>query len=138
MTNSLTCSGTVGWAEVSKPIGINAPMYYYPYFTDYSKANRNGDIFMNNYTLTVNETISGPRVITLPAYGLRHSDILIKEVDGVLTVKTKSDLTGYYATLDKKYGIKNVKLASSNLSLGVLTLEFVDTENVINHTVKEV
>lgn len=94
--------------------------------------------YNTSYTLTVNDTISGPKIINLPAYGLRHSDILIKEVDGVLTVKNKLGGSGYCATLDKKYALKNVKLSSSTLSLGVLTLEFVETENVVNHAVKEV
>jgi hypothetical protein len=130
----LTCTGYV---TVSKPLGINNhAMYYYPY----TYANKNGDIFMNNYgtSLSCTVTISEPKVLNLPAYGLRHSDILIKEVDGVLTVKTKAGLTGYFATLDKSYVVKNVKLSSSTLSLGVLTLAFVDTENVVNHPVKEV
>jgi hypothetical protein len=111
-------------------------MYYYPYFQE----NRNGDIFMNNYNYAVsyNETISGSKVISLPAYGLRHSEILVKEIDGFLTVKNKAGVTGYCATVDKKYLLKNVKLNSSTLSLGVLTLEFVETENVVNHLVKEV
>jgi hypothetical protein len=126
-----------------RPLGIkDHAMYMYSYAYPYGQVNRNGDILMNNYTtsyaVSCNETISGPKVINLPAYGLRHSEILVKEVDGVLTVKNKAGVTGYCATVDKKYALKNVKLNSSTLSLGVLTLEFVDTENVVNHTVKEV
>lgn len=125
------------YVTVSKPIGMS-DLYYYPYYPN--MVNKNGDLIMNTYTYsaTFNESISEPKVINLPAYGLRHSDILIKEVDGILTVKTKTGLTGYFATLDKKYSVKNVKLNASTLSLGVLTLQFVDTENVINHAVKEV
>ena len=138
MADSLCC----GWGTADiRPLGIkDHAMYMYNYAYPYGQVNRNGDIFMNNYNYAVscNETISGPKVINLPAYGLRHSDILVKEVDGVLTVKNKTGVTGYCATVDKKYALKNVKLNSSTLSLGVLTLEFVETENVVNHVVKEV
>mgnify|MGYP003440712330 CR=1 FL=1 len=108
--------------------------------------NRNCDIFLNtegkimNTTLTswvVSNNIDSPRIVNLTAAGLQHSDIEVKEVDGQLTVKTKSGLTGHYTNLNQTYNLKNVKLNSLTLKLGVLTLEFVDTENVLRHTIKE-
>lgn len=83
--------------------------------------------------------ISEARVVTLAAYGLRHDEIIIKEIDGKLTVKTKYiGEKPLRSTLNLAYTLKNVTLKSSTLSLGVLTLEFVDNDNVTYHKVNEV
>ena len=83
--------------------------------------------------------ISEAKVVTLAAYGLRHDEVVIKEIDGKLTVKSnpigKKPLC---STLNLAYTLKNVTLKSSTLSLGVLTLEFVDNDNVTYHKVNEV
>lgn len=84
------------------------------------------------------ETISEPRIVQLPAYGLRHDEIKIKEIDGVLTVKSEPvDKTKYVATINKSYALKNVIIQSKTLSFGVLSVSFVDSENVIHHTINE-
>lgn len=94
-------------------------------------------------TITMNvsceNVISEANVVTLAAYGLRHDEIVIKEIDGKLTVKTKYiGERPLRATLNMTYALKNVTLKSSTLSLGVLTLEFVDNDNVTYHKVNEV
>ena len=84
------------------------------------------------------ETISEPRIVQLPAYGLRHDEIKIKEIDGVLTVKSEPvDKTKYIATINKSYALKNVIVQNKTLVAGVLRIEFVDSENVIHHTINE-
>jgi len=94
-----------------------------------------------NWAVTIGTsvyTINSPQIVNLTAAGLRHSDIEIKEIDGNLSVKVKSEgLKGYYSNLNNQYTLKNVKLLSSKLSLGVLTLEFVDSENVVRHKIVE-
>lgn len=112
-------------------LSINNPYYHYPYYP-------HGRLGVITYTSSYAETVSEPKVINIPAYGLRHSNIKIKEIDSTLTVKTKDKIAGYHADINKTYNLKNVKLNSSNLRLGVLILEFVDTKDVINHEVKEV
>lgn len=121
---------------------------YYPYM--YS--NKNCDVYLDiegkfmgtgqlGWSLAstpVYNSINSPRTINLTAAGLRKSDIEIKEVNGQLTVKTKTGLTGHYTNLNQTYNLKNVQLDSSILKLGVLTLEFVDTGNVVRHEIKEV
>jgi len=93
-----------------------------------------------NYAVTQcvsnNTIINSPKTINLTAAGLQKSDVEIKEVDGQLIIKTKSGLTGHYTSLNQTYDLKNVKLSSSTLKLGVLTLEFVDTENVVRHEIQ--
>lgn len=84
------------------------------------------------------ETISEPRILQLPAYGLRHDEIKIKEIDGVLTIKSEPvDKTKYTATINKSYALKNVIVQNKTLVAGVLCIEFVDAENVIHHTINE-
>lgn len=84
------------------------------------------------------ETISEPRILQLPAYGLRHDEIKIKEIDGVLTVKSEPvDKSKYAATINKSYTLKNVIVQNKTLTSGVLRIEFVDAENVIHHTINE-
>lgn len=86
----------------------------------------------------VPETISAPRILQLPAYGLRHDEIKIKEIDGVLTIKSEPvDKTKYYASIYKTYTLKNVVVQNKTLVAGVLSIEFVDAENVIHHTINE-
>jgi len=128
------------YTSVLPPLG---PFAKYPY------TNKNMDIIYNTerklmnftssnfITMNVNYTIESPKTVHLTAAGLRHSDIEIKEVDSKLHINTKSGLKGFYTTICAVYDLKNVKLHSSTLSLGVLTLEFVDTDNVVRHTVKE-
>ncbi len=85
------------------------------------------------------ETVSAPKVINLPAYGLRHDEISIKEIDGVITIKsTPVDKNKYCTSINKSYALKNVVFKSSSLALGVLYVEFVDSKNVVIHKVNEV
>ena len=85
------------------------------------------------------ETISAPKVINLPAYGLQHDEISIKEIDGVITVKsTPVDKNKYCASINKSYALKNVVFKSSSLASGVLYIEFVDSDNVTYHKVNEI
>lgn len=123
----------VDWANVSV-----SPMYSYnPYI------NWNSNYYSKGTTMTMNVSyenfISEAKVVTLAAYGLRHDEVVIKEIDGKLTVKSnpigKKPLC---STLNLAYTLKNVTLKSSTLSLGVLTLEFVDNDNVTYHKVNEV
>ena len=83
--------------------------------------------------------ISEAKTIYLAAYGLMYDEIIIKEVDGKLTIKTAQkgvNPNGYLvATINTSYTLKNTTLKSSSLSKGVLTLEFEDTPNVTYHKV---
>lgn len=80
--------------------------------------------------------ISEAKSISIPAYGLSSEEIIIKEVDGKLTiVSNSSGVSSCRASLSKSYTLKNVKLDSTTLMLGVLTLDFVDTDNVVIHKV---
>jgi hypothetical protein len=115
--------------------------------------NFNNDLYkakiqeMNNYFIPYTsvsyvssgpETISEPRILQLPAYGLRHDEIKIKEIDGVLTVKSEPvDKTKYTATINKIYTLKNVIVQNKTLVAGVLSVEFVDSDNVVRHTINE-
>ncbi len=82
--------------------------------------------------------ISEAKSISVPAYGLSSEEIIIKEVDGKLTiVSNSSGVSSCRASLSKSYTLKNVKLDSTTLALGVLTLDFVDTENVVIHKVNK-
>jgi hypothetical protein len=80
--------------------------------------------------------VSEAKSISIAAYGLSSEEIIIKEVDGKLTiVSNSSGVSSCRASLSKSYTLKNVRLDSTTLSLGVLTLNFVDTENVVIHKV---
>ena len=81
-----------------------------------------------------NQQISKPSTIELPAYGLDKSDIVIKEIGGELTVRSSSDRKTK-VTLDKIYKLNNVLFKEARLELGVLFLEFIDSENVKRHEV---
>jgi hypothetical protein len=97
-----------------------------------------GPYYYNTSIAIGPETISEPRIVQLPAYGLRHDEIKIKEIDGVLTVKSEPvDKTKYAATINKSYALKNVIVQNKTLVAGVLRIEFVDSENVIHHTINE-
>lgn len=107
--------------------------YYIPlsnYYIPYTCANIS--------CTTSTETISAPKILQLPAYGLRHDEINIKEIDGVLTIKSEPvDKAKYCTTINKTYTLKNVIIQSKTLSFGVLSVSFVDSENVIHHTINE-
>lgn len=112
---------------------LNHPMYYH-----YSP---NDAMFYGRWAVSasLNDVISAPKIINQPAYGLLHDEISIKEIDEVLTIKSMpTDKSKYCASINKSYTLKNVVFKSSSLSLGVLTIEFVDSENVIIHKVNEV
>ena len=80
--------------------------------------------------------ISESKSISIAAYGLLPEEIIIKEIEGKLTVKSAPKIkTTVQSNLSLSYTLKNVKLDSITLMLGVLTLDFVDTENVVIHAV---
>lgn len=80
--------------------------------------------------------LSGTKSISMPAYGLLPEEIVIKEADGKLTVKSAPKVkANVQSNLNLAYTLKNVKLDSTTLALGVLTLDFVDTDNVVIHKV---
>lgn len=80
--------------------------------------------------------ISEAKSISIPAYGLSSEEIVIKEVDGKLTiVSNSSKVSSCRASLSRSYTLKNVRLDSTTLELGVLILDFVDTDNVVIHKV---
>ena len=80
--------------------------------------------------------ISEAKSISVAAYGLEPEEIVIKEVDGRLTVKSAPKVkTNVQSNLNLSYTLKNVKLDSTTLMLGVLTLDFVDTDNVVIHKI---
>lgn len=87
-------------------------------------------------TMCYENVISETKSISVPAYGLLPEEIVIKEVDGKLTVKSAPKVkANVQSNLNLAYTLKNVKLDSTTLALGVLTLDFVDTENVVIHKV---
>lgn len=80
--------------------------------------------------------VSEAKSISVAAYGLLPNEIIIKEVDGKLTVKSTPKVkANVQSNLNLSYTLKNTKLDSVTLALGVLTIDFVDTENVVIHKV---
>ena len=89
-------------------------------------------------TMCCENVISEAKSISVAAYGLLPEEIVIKEVDGKLTVKSAPKVkTSTQSNLSLSYTLKNVKLDSTTLALGVLILDFVDTENVVIHKVNK-
>lgn len=124
-------NGDTGWS-----LSVRDPMYgNLGYISNYNHALSYGGWAT---TGSLSEIISSPKVIKQPAYGLRHDEISIKEIDGVIIIKsTPVDKNKYCASINKSYTLKNVVFKSSSLALGVLYVEFVDSENVVIHKVNE-
>lgn len=102
--------------------------YSYP-LTFYSGAN----------TITIGSpsndcVISEPKIVEIAAYGLGQDEIIIKEIDGIITVKNKK-VDRFHAEINKKYTLKNTKLTGVSLYQGVLLLSFDDGEDVIYHEI---
>lgn len=91
----------------------------------------------NNYAICNYENVvSEAKSISVAAYGLEPDEIIVKEIEGKLTVKSTPKVkTNVQSNLNLSYTLKNTRLDSITLMLGVLTLDFVDTENVVIHKV---
>lgn len=133
-----TCWGNSSYLFPSSLIKNNKSNIYFD-----CEARRNYED-MNQYlnwgikTMCCENVISETKSISVPAYGLLPEEIVIKEVDGKLTVKSAPKVkTSTQSNLSLSYILKNVKLDSTTLALGVLILDFVDTENVVIHKVNK-
>ena len=79
-------------------------------------------------------TINQPTILEIVAYGLKKSDIEIKEINNELQIKSKSTRKTN-ANINKVYKLSNVVFKEAYLELGVLFIEFVDSENVKRHEI---
>ena len=129
------CFGGVSCLPRTPDKGYKSNLYF-----DYMPLKTYNDmspyLYWGAKTMCCENVISEAKSISVAAYGLLPEEVVIKEVDGKLTVKSAPKVkTNTQSNLNLSYVLKNVKLDSTTLALGVLTLDFVDTENVVIHKV---